>query len=349
MVARQCTSDGTPWTILSLYLQAHLKGSGRAKHYVGVGLVVKERMLPVDAIEPIHTILVSMIQAKMEDGHFVASLEDWHPSTALVDELKGLSVEPLQPGFEGLQPGIESARIIHSMQPQTIVSESQRLGDYRDYCAVFVVGSPGQPRKDKCHVRSQYNVGPWEEALAPPPPPFPSEAAPIMSMESFSFRDFRANATSDDGQSQRSPSLAMVSSGLEELDTKIANLGRRVYKLEERAAAEAKHKGLSTLEWVLIGILVAILAYLALTWRRESTSDPAPLPSLPEHSQPGPNSDRPTSGPGDTPDTETPGNTAPERQSEQNDAAGTDEAEPMLRGRSNRRRNADRTESDWFH
>jgi len=276
MVARQSTSDGTPWTILSEYVQANLKRSRRAKHYAGVSLLVKTHTLPVEAVPLIHDILVSMLRATMDSGHFVESLEDWHPSRGLLKELRSLSVEPLMPGFDGLQPGVERARIIHGTQADSIVRESQIETDYRDFSAAFLIRRNGEPEKDSYYIRSPYDTSAWEEALSPPPPPPEPHGFSNTAAEEVSFAERDDDISHS--RTEYAPSLAIISSDLKQLRSDVSYLSQRVRKLETPSNADPTGAKYSVLEKAMIFVLIALIVLIVFLFARYlvAANDPVP-------------------------------------------------------------------------
>ncbi|HYI47883.1 MAG TPA: hypothetical protein VEX35_05395 [Allosphingosinicella sp.] len=276
MVARQSTSDGTPWIILSEYVQATLKRSTRGKHYAGVGLAVKECTLPIEAIPLVHSVLEAMLQAKMDGQHFIESIGDWTPPAALLSNIQALAVEPLQPGFDGVQPGIEEARIVHSMNPEGIVRESQERSEYRDFCAAFVIRRKGKPEKDSCYVRSPHDVALWEEALSPPRP-MPVQGPSSIPSGAFEFvlpeRADEISYRPPTSQGPGSPSLARVGSDLSILEDTVAQLARKVRKLEAGSTEDPNRRPLGILEWAVICAVIALIVLVVWVVVRDSTDN----------------------------------------------------------------------------
>lgn len=284
MIARHATKDGTPWVVLSQYVQAHLRGSKRGKQYAGVSLVAPEILMPTSGVDLVFKTLKELISERMDGRVFLRSLADWIPPDPLLRELEDLEVELLPPRFGGVQPGREQGRIFSDHDPEQIVRAAQEGEDYANYCAAFVLRRDEKPDRDTYFVRSRYEASSRGEALEPStPPPAGRDRVPLTHTADLSGntpgrrRDgYRSEATSepfddteDDGLRIRSrgavsSSIVRLESDLKELENRVDTMAASMRSfITECQSKRAERNPLTLLEWTSVISTVLMMLFIA--------------------------------------------------------------------------------------
>jgi hypothetical protein len=245
-VSRHEDSVGRVWTWMGAYVGATFAGENRGGYYAGIGVAFAERIASSKICEVLDDLLDNFLRDVMTNGMMTGSVDNWQPRGSLLDALGTVEFAVLPQDFTGVQPGKAKALQV-TLADWSDVALGQKVGEIlssRDYMgASSVLLTNWETPPDR---REFYDAA--------------STATQNGARQRFRPHAGTTLATKMGLKRQPAGNQDEEAADLTALRKRLTSLERRVEELSHANEGTQRPRLYSQLQWITIGLVVAVLA-----------------------------------------------------------------------------------------